>query len=194
MIFLGLDVSTSNIGVCIINSDLPLGSRRLLALGIPIGSISGLYAKSEVVRSTFAELANEYKIDAIVIEESLKSFKKSLTTPQVIAGLNRFNGIVSYIARTTFNKPVYLQGFKEARKNVGIVLPKGMNVKPIILKWVKNNPDMTDFSWPVKTMKSGPRKGTVVEEDICFDIADAFVMAHWGSINLKINDLDHTIL
>jgi hypothetical protein len=194
MIVLGLDVSTTNVGVCVINSELLQGSRRLLALGIPIGDVSGLYAKSEVVRSTFVEIANEYKIDVIVIEESLKSFKKSLSSPQVIACLNRFNGIVSYIARTTFDKPVYLESFKQARKQVGIVLNKGVKPKPIILQWTKNNADMSDFVWPTKTMKSGPRKGKVVEEDICFDIADAFVMAHWGSINLKINDLDHTIL
>ena len=34
--------------------------------------------------------------------------------------------------------------------------------------------------WPDKTLKSGPRKGLVILDDCCYDIADAVVTAKAG--------------
>ena len=46
---LGLDVSTSNVGFCLLDTECSQSNGVLLAYGIPLGKTKGLYAKSCVV-------------------------------------------------------------------------------------------------------------------------------------------------
>jgi len=193
---LGLDVSTSNVGFCLLDTECSQSNGVLLAYGIPLGKIKGLYAKSCVIRSSIQEIAKDYCVDVVVVEEPLQAFRSRMSSAHTIAKLNRFNGIVSFIARSEINCPVQMGNVISVRKSVGIKLEKksDKNTKEQILEWVAARKEMKNFEWPTKKLKSGPNAGTIRHEDYCYDIADAFVVALWGSMFLKIEDLDDTIL
>ena len=193
---LGLDVSTSNVGVCLLDTECSQMNGVLLAYGIPLGKIKGLYAKSCVIRSSIQEIAKDYCVDVVVVEEPLQAFRSRMSSAHTIAKLNRFNGIVSFIARSELNCPVQMGNVISVRRAVGIKLEKksDKNTKEQILEWVTARKEMKNFEWPTKKLKSGPNAGKIRHEDFCYDIADAFVVALWGSMFLKIEDLDDTIL
>jgi hypothetical protein len=194
LIIIGLDISTSNIGICAIDSEAPLGKKLLGAIGLQLSKTKGLFAKAELFRSSLIEFVSKIgvEVDAIVIEESLQAFRRNMSSAGTIAKLNRFNGIVSYIARSEIGVPLYAANVVSSRKQIGLKLIKKspVNTKDQVLKWVKEHAEMDSFDWPKKTLKSGPSKGEVRDEVFCYDIADAFVVAFWGAKNLKNDMLD----
>lgn len=194
MIILGLDISTSNVGMCITDSDASQASRILYASALPISSVQGLDAKSQAVKLTFESIKQKYNIDVVVIEEALVSYTKRKSTGHTISLLLRFNGIVSYIAKSVFNVPIFLKSFSEARASLGLKPPKSVDIKEFILRWTKSRPEFDNFIWPTKIMKSGKQKNQERDQDFCYDIADAFVMAKWAALFLKKCDLNDTII
>lgn len=65
-----------------------------------------------------------------------------------------------------------------ARKRLGIAIKKGIDTKQQVMQWVEN--DLNGFDWPMKKLQSGPRKGQLVKEKGCDDMADAYVIAKDG--------------
>ena len=193
---LGLDVSTSNVGICIMDTEGPQRHRVLVTMAIPLSKKKGLYVKSCEVRDVLKVLSLDHKIDVIVIEESLQAFRRNMSSARTICTLNRFNGAISWIARSTLNAPVVLGNVISVRNKVGLKIDRKSDVstKEQVLNWVSLHPDMVNFSWPTKILKSGPNKGKERKEDFCYDIADSFVMALWGCDYLNIEDLDPTII
>ena len=192
MIILGLDISTANIGICVLKDD-----ELIYAEGLHMSKIKGLFAKAEHLRNTLDNLhkylqGKKIKIDAIVVEQSLQAFRRSMSSASTIATLNRFNGIVSYIARRRFHVPLYQVNAVSARKKIGLSVNKKstLNTKDQVLVWVKQKSPMDQFDWPTKVLKGGPNKGKTVDRVFCYDIADAFVVACWGVQYLKKDMLD----
>ena len=171
-------------------------SFRLLSAGsIRTSEREGLYDKARYVRESLVTACSGVKIDAIAVEESLVSFGKRRSSAGTLAVLNRFNGIVSFIARDTFDVPVAFVNSIVARKRVGIKIDKdsGVDTKEQIFAWARSHPLMRDFSWPTKVVSRGERKGQTVFEPWCYDISDAFVTALWACGNLNTSDLSSTI-
>ena len=193
MVILGLDISTSNIGMVLMESGDPQRHRLIESNGYPISGIPGLWSKACFIREKLLEMTSETLPDCVVVEESLMSFQRNRSSAGVLAILNRFNGIVSFVARDTLGVPVYFVPSTTARKGVGIKLDKTRDTKEQIFEWVRYQSQMTNYMWPTKVMKSGPRKGQKVFEGHCLDIADAYVVAAWACSNLKKEDLNNTI-
>jgi len=126
LIIIGLDISTSNIGICAIDSEAPLGKKLLGAIGLQLSKTKGLFAKAELFRSSLIEFVSKIgvEVDAIVIEESLQAFRRNMSSAGTIAKLNRFNGIVSYIARSEIGVPLYAANVVSSRKQIGLKLIK----------------------------------------------------------------------
>jgi len=192
MKILGIDVSTSNIGFCVIDTEQPQMNRVCEAYGLPLSKVRGLYAKSCELRSHIQRVSQDHDIAAIVVEEPLQSFRSRMSSAGTIALLNRFNGIVSYIARSELHCPLTLVNAVSARKSVGCSIDRKSTVgtKDQVLQWVMDRPEMKSYQWPTKVLKGGPNKGKTRRKEICYDIADAFVVATWGADILKIDDLD----
>jgi len=198
LIILGLDISTSNIGFCVLKTQSGCDDVLVYAEGLPLTKVRGMYAKAEVFKERLTKISDivfertDLKIEAVVIEASLQAFRRNMSSAATISKLNRFNGIVSYISRSFLEVPVHMVNVISARKQVGLKLDKNLekNTKEQVLEWTRNQETMISFPWPTKVLKSGPRKGTTRYEDFCFDIADAFVVARWGSKFLKIDELD----
>lgn len=170
---LGLDISTSNLGFCIFEE------KKLYDAGaISFKSGKSLYTKAEEVEILFEEINKTVEINRILIEENLQSFRSGFSSAKTISTLAKFNGIVSYIAFRKFNLQPEFMNVSSARSKAGLKIERKSSdsTKDQVLNWVKTKPEFSSFSWPTKTLKSGPRKNLCVDSPSCYDIADAAIL------------------
>lgn len=179
MIVIGLDISTSVTAYTLLDLDKPPGQRHVCSEGIHLSKIKDSYAKSCKVRDEFLRLSKEYRIEKIVVEESLQSFRSGLSSAKTLSSLTRFNGIVSFLAQDIFDCPCERVNVNTARARLKIKIDRKSSIssKDQVRDWVMKNQEFEKFSWPVKTLKSGPRKGDTIWDASCQDIADSAVMA-----------------
>jgi hypothetical protein len=179
LIILGLDISTSVTAYTVLDSERPPGQRLVLSEGIHLSKIKDSYAKSCKVRDEFRKLSEKWKVDKIIVEESLQSFRSGLSSAKTLSALTRFNGIVSFFAQDIFEAPCERINVNSARSRLGIKIDRKSSVssKEQVRDWVMNHEDFKNFPWPTKTLKSGPRKGLTIYDVSCQDIADSAVMA-----------------
>lgn len=185
MLVLGLDISTSVTAYSLVNTELPPDDFVVKYEGIHLSNLKTLYDKAEAVKSHLKELETKYEVDRICVEEALQSFRRGLSSAKTLSTLSRFNGIVCYLAEDIFKKEVELINVLHARSKLGIKIDRksSENVKEQVLGWVRNHESLSSIEFPTKTLKSGPRKGQTILDKTCYDIADASVMALYGSIS-----------
>jgi len=172
---LGLDISTSCIGWCILDDQT--GSVGA-ASAIVLKDIKCVFDKALMVKEELYSIINDHGVDTIAIEENLQAFRPGFSSAKTIVTLARFNGIVSWLSyECTSVKPNFIN-VNHARKAVKLKIDRksSLSTKEQVFEWVKIN-GMEDFPWPTKMLKSGPRKGRVIFDDSCYDISDAFVIA-----------------
>jgi len=179
---LGLDISTSCTGWCILG---PEGT--LVDMGyITLSKEKDLYTKAQVVLTQLETLKKIHDISLIYIEENLQAFRPGLSSAKTLLTLARFNGIVGYTTQQLFDIIPEYVNVNAARKANGIKIIRkskgGAPTKDQVFEWVSNK---VNYNWPVKTLKSGPRKGQTVLEPGCYDAADAYVIAVAGP---KVNN------
>jgi len=180
-VILGLDVSTSCTGFCVIESGASAGDHYMLDR-IEFKKCKTLWEKTDVVQRAFkvisAELSAQYHIciDRVVVEEPLMGFRAGMSSAQTISTLIRFNGITSYIARDVFGvDPEYI-GAAHARKLCGVKLQKtaiGGPQKEQVFSYMSEH-DLHDVKWPVT--KTG--KQVLWSRDA----TDAYVIARAAAI------------
>jgi Holliday junction resolvasome RuvABC endonuclease subunit len=179
---LGLDVSTSCTGWSVIRPD---GS--LVAMGIiELSKKKSLYAKASLVRASLNNILVSHTISTVYIEENLQAFRRGFSSAKTLSTLARFNGVVSLISYEVFCvEPVHIN-VNFARKSLGIKILRekvcGTSTKDQVLKWVDTS--LSGYTWPTKTLKSGPRKGQTILDVKSYDMADAYVV---GMAGLKMN-------
>ncbi len=177
MSFLGLDISTSCTGWCILN-----GTGEIQEIGyIDTSKEKSLFKKAVIVSDHLDALREKFKIEDIFIEENLQSFRSGFSSARTISTLAKFNGIVSFLCFEKFRKePVFLN-VNSARKSLNISIKRkkdgGLPVKEQLLEWATRN---VKYSWPRKVLKSGPRKGCEVPDPRAYDMIDAYVVAKAG--------------
>jgi len=188
-IILGLDVSTSCTGVCVIESSVKpddKGSHILILEAIEFKDCKTLWDKADkvseyltdMIRGSFAD-ASRLPVcpDRVVLEEPLMGFRPGMSSAQTISTLMRFNGIVSYIARNTFKaEPEYI-GSAHARKLCNIKLTRtvigGPQKEQVFAHMAAN--DLKHVQWPLK------KSGKMV--DWSRDACDAYVIARAAAVN-----------
>ena len=185
---LGLDVSTSCTGWCILKDTgefVDLGSIKLT-------SYKSSYKKAGVIRDTLSELLIKYEVNHVYIEENLQAFRPGLSSAKTLSTLARFNGIVSLLCYEIFNlEPEHLN-VNAARKMMGIKLIRkkhgGKPTKEQIFVWVSDQieNEYQGYQWPIKILKSGPRKGEMILDPSSYDMADAYVISRAGQYKLNI--------
>jgi len=182
VILLGLDVSTTAVGCCIIDTGLPSRDRLLNAYAIVLSKKNGLYSKADHVRDEFLQLKREFSIDRVMVEENLQAFRRGLSSAKTLSTLAKFNGIVSFLAQDVLGVPVELINVNSARAKVEIKVDRKIDVdaKQQVLNAISGRAEFEGYKWPTKTLKSGPRKGMTINAPECFDIADAAVICLSG--------------
>jgi hypothetical protein len=169
---LGLDISTSKTGWCILGDD---GTADLGC--VVLQEQTDLFAKTshliDVIKSEVdSHGAGEFEI---VIEEPLLSFARGASSASTLLTLNRFNGMVTYACWDKLGvKPVHLNVIF-ARRSLGIKRDKTRHVKEVVMEWAQG--EMPEHEWPTREVTRGKNRGKVLLEDTCYDMADAYVMA-----------------
>tara|TARA_Y100001970_G_scaffold293566_1_gene441231 strand:+ start:4152 stop:4676 length:525 start_codon:yes stop_codon:yes gene_type:complete len=159
---------------------------------IDLKKIGDTFLKAKAVRSDISELNRTHDIATVAIEENLQAFRPGFSSAKTICTLARFNGMVSYIANDLTNvNPEYIN-VNHARKSVGLKIRKKdpVSTKDQVLEWVKAQPEWSTFEWPMKTLKSGKRKGLVIPHESCYDIADAFVIGKSCVVNGRRSSIE----
>lgn len=173
MFQLGLDVSTSMIGVCLFKNHKFFSMDK-----IEVGKDKEFFKKADRVNSYIKKLCEDYDITELYIEDILQSFSRGLSSAKTISQLARFNGIVSFIAyKHTGLTPVYLN-VNTCRKTLGIKIVKTEDKKQQVIKWVVK--DLRGYKFETKVLSRGKNKGNVVYEKWVNDMADAYVVCKAG--------------
>ena len=178
---LGLDISTSCTGWSLIDSV----DSQLVKMGyIDLSKQSNFLAKADDVRQALIEISSEFNIKDIFIEENLQAFRPGFSSAKTLMTLARFNGIVSYICNRDLNIEPQFINVNIARKSLGLKLDRksSLNTKEQVFEWVDKR---IEIDWPMKTLKSGPRKGLSILSPNCYDMADAYVIASAGFNMIK---------
>lgn len=173
---IGLDVSTSIVGVCIMNND-----GELLEFNhVNLKKLDNLYQKAITVNERMIEMVDKYgKFDNVFIEKPFDFFNSGNSTAITMSKLQRFNGMVSIMSYYTFEKEPILIEAKQSRKLVGIKVPKGAKAKEIVIQHIETTEDKFIVE---RTAKGNPK-------DYFYDMADAIVIAKAG---LALNEQQNT--
>ena len=176
MIVCGLDISTSCIGICILDTK---DNKQYFSSISPKGK--SWLEKSVSIKPHLKKLFSDYKIERVYIEENLQAFRPGLSSAKTLMSLSRFNGIVSFIIMDTYGIEPEFLNVNSARKSLGIKIERKSpkSTKEQVFDWVNTQ---VKFSWPTKIMKSGKRKGEEVLRNDVYDMADAFVIARAGVV------------
>jgi Holliday junction resolvasome RuvABC endonuclease subunit len=181
---LGLDVSTSVTGYCVLDKN-----GTLIKIGwIPLAKEKELVNKGFIFRDHVTDLIKQYPaIDKVYIEEAFQRYGRGMSSARTITRLAAFNGIVQYICAQVFKHVPGLISVSESRKLCGIKTQSkkkaGKEVKEQVFEWVDNH---LSYKWPKKVLKSGPRRGQTIIAPESRDMADAWVVAQAGFVKSRI--------
>tara|TARA_A100001515_G_scaffold126158_2_gene111306 strand:- start:416 stop:967 length:552 start_codon:yes stop_codon:yes gene_type:complete len=172
---LALDISTSCTGWCVFDENGLRGSGY-----IDLSKHKGMYEKAGRVKAELLNLMILYPFEKVVVEENLQAFRPGLSSAKTLMTLAQFNGVVRWICHDVCNLEVNSINVNTARKTVGLKIDRKSKkkTKEQVWEWVKaeNTKDKKLIQWPMKTLKSGPNKGTVRLCNEAYDVADAYII------------------
>jgi len=170
---LGLDISTSITGFCILDQESEI--IRCDAWDLRNKKIyNSEFKKAAYIKEQLCSIKAQYPIQKVYIEKPFIFFAGGGSSGKTMAILQRFNGIISWIVKETFvGDPFYLTA-QTARRLLNIKVPRGKKAKKEVILWLLDN--VPSFS--VEYTKFGNPKPKY------FDIADAIVIAKAGLATL----------
>lgn len=174
MNILGLDISTSTVGLTILDENKNL---ILIDYIKPVGDT--LFEKLNSAIEQFDKKLKDFTVDKIYAEQPNMMFSKGLSSAQVLSTILRFNGAFLFTLCKKFNTfPIEIMASSARKSIIGIGrYPKGVNAKEEVFKWINSNCKL--FTWPLKN--KGRNKGKIIPE--CYDMADSYIIALYGVKN-----------
>ena len=170
-VILGLDVSTSKVGLCIMDYECKL----LESEAIKLKTADELEDRCIFLENYLNDINNkEYCIKSIFIESPFIMFSGGKTTAVTMSKLQRFNGMVSYMTRRSFEIQPVLIAANKARGLVGLKIKRGENTKQKVIEHIERKYP-NEFTYEL-TRYGNPKPGTD-------DRADAVVIA-WAGLLL----------
>jgi len=170
---LGLDISSSKIGIALLNGDDIVISEVL-----KFKPKTSLEERAEIFEQRMRQINEQHVIYDVFVEQPAIMFKGGKTTAFTMATLQRFNGMCCYVVNIVFEMEAELINPNSARATLGIKVPRGIPTKDkknfIIERMSEKFGD--DFTYNV-TRHGNPQPGTD-------DRADALVIALAGPILL----------
>lgn len=165
---LGLDISTSITGATIIQDGKIIKSTFWDTRNK--NKFATIYDKAKFVKTQLEDLAFEYKISSIYIEQSLHSFRSGFSSAQTLSTLSRFNGIISWICWDLFKTQPEMIAATSARKQAGVAIKRGENAKEKVLEFIIDKYPDIDIQY---TKHGNPKPGTL-------DMCDSIIIALAG--------------
>jgi len=176
---LGLDISTSKIGIALIDDEKELLHSNL----IKYKATMSLEEKAEHFMIVMDQYKQKGNIKYVYVEQPFIAFSGGKTTAHTMAKLQRFNGMCCYGLYCLYGfAPTLIQSNK-ARGLCGIKIKRGEKAKEKVIEWVSETyPDSFDYEL---TRYGNPKPGTD-------DMADAVVVAAaaWKIIKENIDKSD----
>ena len=167
MIILGLDISSSRIGYCLINEKEEL----LLVDEIKLKPSQSLEERADIFKSTMKIIKEHSEVEYVFIEQPFIAFSGGKTTAATMAKLQRFNGMCSYVVHDLFGHTPALIQANKARGLVGLKIKRGSKTKLKVIEWVS---EKYPKEFIVEYTRHGnPKPGTD-------DKADAIIIANAG--------------
>ena len=171
---LGLDISTSITGFCVIDVAGEIIKCDAWDMRNK-NKFKTEFEKAAFLKEELVQIFVQYPIEKIYIEKPFTFFKSGGSTARTMATLQRFNGIISWITHEVFQKdPQYLTA-AHSRKLLGIKIERGRDAKKQVMSWLLENIPKFKVEY---TKYGNPRPKY-------FDIADATVIAKAGLIKLQ---------
>jgi len=166
---LGLDISTSIIGVCILEND-----KIIYTDYVDLRKTGSFFEKARKVETTLKEVKEKYDVKHIFIEQALMFFRRGGSTAKTMSILQRFNGIISWMCYNIYDmEPNYVSPIS-ARSKCGIKVARGKKAKEVVMEhFIKSQEFEIIYT----------RFGNV--QKYCYDIADAIVVARAGHYLLQ---------
>ena len=195
---LGLDVSTTKIGVAILSDpiDSPINvngsivpkKRRELLLteywDLDTKKYPDMESKMEVVMAELSTIRSEYEITDVYIEEHVKgTFHARNSNIRILLQLAMFNGLVRWACYDVLEVKAIPVAAGKARSTYGISFPrraKSPERKRIIVQNVVER-EGDKFEWSFN--RGGKNYATGVD-----DRADAVVVARFGEFAIKVKN------
>lgn len=181
MRIIGLDVSTSVVGFCVLESS----DRSIVELGhVSLKNIDGLFQKVDYVVPKIAAILVGHSISKCWVEEAVMMFSAGMSSAQTILILAKFNALVSYHVRNQLGDAniVWVKP-TEARKTCGLIMTTkakagGKSQKEQVYSQLTSPTGLlSHIAFPLtKTGKPKPEN---------FDEADAYVVAYHGAVKVK---------
>jgi Holliday junction resolvasome RuvABC endonuclease subunit len=168
---LGLDISTSRIGITVMKENEEL----VFCEVFKTNKNHSLSERCLELEKFIKELKYEFRY--IFIEAPFMMFAGGKTTAHTMAKLQRFNGMCSYMVRRSFGIEPLLIPANKARKLVGISVKRGMCTKTKVIKFVQQKYPSFQVYY---TRHGNPKPGTD-------DKADSVVIALAG---IKMGDIN----
>ncbi len=177
---LGLDISSTMIGVAVIDSTT---GDLVHCKGWDLSKIDNSYTKYEMVGSELYALRGEYKFEHVFIETALKRFVPGRSRADTIIKLAKFNGVVSWLCFSELELEPTFINVNTARSLYGLSFPrgtKGPQRKKMVIQAVIER-EKTSFPYEMARGGKNYKRGTD-------DRADAVVIARAGEFLLKNKD------
>ena len=166
---LGLDISSSKIGIALLDKDTIVISEVL-----KFKSSQSLEERASQFERRMHEIEQHHVVFDVYVEQPAMMFRGGKTTAYTMAILQRFNGMCCYILSHVFESEAILVNPNSARSLLGIKVPRKVpskDKKRFIVEHISNKFG-EQFKYNL-THKGNPQPGTD-------DRADALVMALAG--------------
>lgn len=185
---LALDISTSVVGVCLLENTTPPSRQPVVLDAVKLTStkLTTMWDKADFALSEIVRLVGPThgpQVTRIYVEENAKRFAPGLSSADVILTLAKMNGIMCFLCHRAFNKaPVIDVNVSSARKAVGFknTMSDKRPVKDKVFEYVTTM--YPSFPWKQHLAKTGGKKGQVVFDLEMKDAADAWVVGVGGSV------------
>lgn len=184
-VVLGLDVSTSCVGVCVLHAET---GNYISLFPIKLDPKTSFYEKISCVLQNLNIVVGprtNYTVENIYVEEPLQRFTPGRSSIKTIILLAQFNAIICYELRKMFIVDPILINVRTARKNLDIKIDYKSTTptKQQVFEEIKSRYPF--FPWVHHVAKSGKNKGSIVYHRNNYDLADSYVVAAAG---MKINE------
>ena len=178
---IGLDVSTSIIGVCVLDHNTG-NLISLFPIKLTSTKLVDLWDKSVEFQTEFSKnMSPTWTIKRIFVEDIAKKFSPGFSSAGTIVILAKMNAIACLIAFNMFHvKPTFIN-VRSARAQLGIKIDTKDKTKStkekVFEKVLALNPKV---AWPQHVAKTGKSVGQMVYDTCNQDMGDAWVAAKGG--------------
>jgi hypothetical protein len=176
--FLGLDISTSCTGVCLVDENEQVVVFD--AVKLTSSTLHTMWDKADRGIEEIKKLVGDKKVERIYVEANAKMFSKGFSSADTLFTLAKFNGLISYLSHKAFNAEVVDVNVTSARKAVGFKNTKTDKrpVKDRVFEYVTAlHPE---FPWKKHVAKTGSQKGKEIYNTEMKDATDSWVICVGG--------------